>query len=97
MTCATSEAPPPLKALRPRCFKADVLDGLQCKVERRISRRWFPPLARPDVPLSVVASRLDHVAMISDEPLHVTCVGAWKGFRLVLLDLLLLTQNALLI
>ena len=44
-----------------------------------------------------MASRLDHVAMISDEPLHVTCVGAWKGFRLVLLDLLLLTQIALLI
>ena len=47
--------------------------------------------------MSVVASRLDHVAMISDEPLHVTCVGAWKGSGLFLLDLLLLTQIALLI
>ena len=52
---------------------------------------------RLDVPLSVVASRLDHEAMISDEPLLVTCVGAWKGSRLVILDLLLLTQIALLI
>ena len=40
--------------------------------------------------------RGDHEAMISDEPLHVTCVGAWEGSWLVLLDLLLLTQIALL-
>ena len=48
------------------------------------------------MPLSIVASRLDHVAMISDEPLHVTCVGAWKGSGLVLLGLLRLSQIALL-
>ena len=41
--------------------------------------------------------RLDHVAMISDEPLHVTCIGVWKGSMFVLLDLLPLTQIALLI
>ena len=34
--------------------------------------------------------------MISDEPLHVTCVGAWEGAWLVLLGLLRLTQIALL-
>ena len=34
--------------------------------------------------------------MVSDEPLHVTCIGAWEGSWLVLLGLLRLTQIALL-
>ena len=32
--------------------------------------------------------------MVSDEPLHVTCVGAWEGSWLVLLGLLLVGQIA---
>ena len=43
-----------------------------------------------------MASRLDHVAMVSDEPLHVTCFGARQGSWLVLLGLLLVGQIALL-
>ena len=43
-----------------------------------------------------MTSRLDHVAMISDEPLHVTCVSAREGSWLVLLGLLRLSQIALL-
>ena len=43
-----------------------------------------------------MASRLDHVAMVSDEPLHVASVGTWEGAWLVLLGLLRLSQIALL-
>ena len=43
-----------------------------------------------------MTSRLDHVAMISDEPLHVTCVSAREGKWLVLLGLLPVGQFALL-
>ena len=43
-----------------------------------------------------MASRLNHVAMVSDEPLHVACIGTWEGSWLVLLSLLGLSQIALL-
>ena len=44
--------------------------------------------ARPEIPLSIVAFKLDHVVMVSDEPLHVTSVGAWEASWLVLIGLL---------